>query len=257
MDKWLNNTNVLKVVSLLFATMLWLVVTMTPTNSVVPSKPVDTQYTYETKITAVYDENQYYATIKADTVLVTVKGSAAVIESVRDGINMADSRVYVDLTNLEPGVVNADIKFSGFPKGATVTIEPKTAQAVIERRHSKELMVTVENLGTPSPDVIVGATSVAPDRVHVTGTAAAVEQVAYVKAYLNVDGASESLSQELNLRALDRNGNFVNVGIKPDRVLVALELRAKAPEVEPGPDQGDNTDDDAQDPDSEGTDPEE
>lgn len=254
MDRWLNNTNVLRVISVIFATMLWLVVTMTPTNSVVPSKPVDTQYTYETKISAVYDENQYYATIKADTVLVTVKGSASVIESVRDGINMASSRVYIDLTDLEPGVVNADIKFSGFPKGATVTIEPRTAQAVIERRHSKELAVTVEHLGAPSPDVLVGATSVAPDRVHVTGTAAAVGQVAYVKAYLNVDGASESLSQELNLRALDMNGNFVSVGIKPDRVLVNLELTAKSTEEETGPDQGDNNDDN-QDPDSEGTDP--
>lgn len=242
MDKWLNNTNVLKVISVAFATMLWLVVTMTPTDSVVPNKPIDTQYTYETKITAVYDENQYYASIKADTVLVTVKGSASVIESVRDGINMANSSIYVDLTNLEPGVVNADIKFSGFPKGATVTIEPKTAQVVIEQRHSKEMIVTIENLGTPATGVIVGAMTVAPEKVHVTGTVALVNQVAYVKAYLNVDGATELLSQELSLRALDKNGNFVSVGIKPDRVLVSLELILFPPYDEDQP--GDENDED-------------
>ncbi len=230
MDKWLSNPTVLKIVSLIFGVALWFVVTMSPTDSVVPTRPVDTQYTYETKVSAIYDANQYFVDLKSNVVLVKVKGSATVIESVRSESGIAESKVYVDLSKYQPGSYEVDVLTSGFPKGASVSVEPRTVQVAIEGRHSKELPVTLELLGTPAPGTIVGATTFLPERVHVSGTAVIVEKIAYVKAYLNVDGATESISQEVKLQALDYNGNFVNVAINPQSVTVNYEIYSLYPD---------------------------
>lgn len=236
MDKWLNNTNVLKIISLIFGVSLWFVVTMSPADSIVPTRPADTQYTYETQLAAIYDDNQYYIDLKSDLVIVTVKGSPAVVESVRSGTSTTDSRVYVDLTDYQPGNHDVDILTSGFPKGATVKVKPKTVQVGIESRQSKEIAITVERLGSLAENVVVGAMTLSAERAHVTGTAATVDKVAYVKAYLNVDGAVESVSQDVKLQALDQNGNFINVEINPQRIRVdlAMELIKDDNEETPG-----------------------
>ncbi len=224
MDKWLNNTNVLKVISLIFGIALWFVVTMSPTDSVVPTKPADTQYTYETQLSAIYDENQYYVNLKSDLVIVTVKGSPTVVESVRSGTGSKDSKVYVDLSTYQSGNYEAEVLISGFPKGASVSVQPKTVQVAIESRHSKEMTITVERLGTPAANTIIGRTTLSVERVHVSGPATIVDRVAYVKAYLNVDGVTGSISKEVKLQALDQNGNFLNVAINPQSVVVDLEI---------------------------------
>lgn len=226
MDNWLKNTNVIKALSLIFGIMLWLVVSMSAntTDKEILSGAVETKYVYETEIIAIYDDNQYAVDIMTDKVQMTLKGDSSIIEQIRGGTNIDESMIFVNLEGYDTGSYEVPIEYSGFPSGVEVSIQPITAHVNLEAKQTKEFNILVEKLGKEKDGYQTGEPIISPKKAYISGTKAQIEQVSFVKAYVNIDNTNNYISQEIPLRAIDNNGNIVDVGINPSVVNVQIPI---------------------------------
>ncbi len=226
MDNWLKNTNVIKVLSLIFGIMLWLVVTLGANNTYqeTPFEAVKTNYLYETEIIPVYDDNQYVVDIMTDKVQVTLKGDSSIIDQIRGSTNIDESKIFVNLEGYDTGTYEIPIEYSGFSSGVEVSIEPNTAHVNVETKDTKEFNIIVEKLGKEKDGYQTGEPIISPKKVYISGTKSQIEQVSFVKAYVNIDNINKSIDQEIQLRAIDYNGNMVDVGINPSVVNVQIPV---------------------------------
>lgn len=227
MDNWLKNNNVLKIVSVILAVMLWMVVSL-DTTPPAGNRPIsgDNQNTfyYTANIVPIYNENDYVINMKEKEVHVTLRGNNEVINQIRNGKNIDKMQFFVDMTDYKPGTYQMPIKFSGFPKDVEVEIQPTTVEVGLSAKYRKEFTVMVEKIGLEAEGYQTGEPIIKPKKVHLTGNDADVEQVAFVKAYINIDNVQAPILQQIPLRAFDKMGNVVEVEINPQTVEVQIPV---------------------------------
>ncbi len=231
MDNWLKNNNVLKIVSLVLAVMLWLVVNMDTAfpnvNSI--NSSVQGTYYYETNVVPIYNSNDYVVKIIDDNIKVSLRGSAALINQIKNGTIIDKAKFYVDLSNYSKETQMVPVHYSGFPKGIDVQVDPSLIKVQIEAKQRKEIGVKVEKSGKEVDGYQTGEPIITPKKVHISGAKEEIDKVAFVKAFINVDNVKKPILQEVPLRAYDSNGNIVNVDISPQTV--ELEIPVTSPYV--------------------------
>jgi YbbR domain-containing protein len=136
-----------------------------------------------------------------------------------------DYHVYVDVTGYGPGEVRVPVQFDGFPSYVQVEAEPDEVRVVLEPLTEKTMPVAVEWLGTLPEGYRVGTPSVRPTEVTVGGAESLLERVVAIKAYVHLDAVSSKVQAESALRAVDAQGNRVDVTIKPKTVRVEAAIQ--------------------------------
>ncbi|MGD9678195.1 MAG: YbbR-like domain-containing protein [Vulcanibacillus sp.] len=226
MDNWLKNNNVLKALSLIFGIMLWLVVTMGANNTFIESsvKTNISEYFFETEVLAIYDKDQYVVEMLTDKVNITLTGDIALIDKLRGGVNIDDGEIFVNLESYTPGTYEVPIEYSGFPLGVEVKIEPSNAHLNLEVKHTKEIDIVVEKLGIEKDGFQTGEPIINPKKAFISGTKKQIDQIVSVKAYVNIDNINNFVSQQIPLRAVDSNGNVVDVDIMPESTYIQIPV---------------------------------
>lgn len=226
MDNWINNNTVLKILSLIFAFMLWMVVNFDRTTPSQPysTEPVQNTYFYETKVLPIYNDEEYVVKMTTEEVKVTLRGNQDVINQIRNGILLDKSQFYIDLTEYKEGVFTIPIQYKGFPSKIEVEVQPDMVQVQLEAKKRKEFEVLVDKLGKEEDGYQAGDPIIKPQKVYITGTQAQIDQVAYVKAFVNIDHAKDLITQQVPLRALDKNGNQIQARITPQTVEVQIPV---------------------------------
>lgn len=119
-------------------------------------------------------------------------------------------KAYIDLSGLETGehVVPVKVESSLRPV-RTVQVTPEEVTISLEPRASRVLPVTVVLVGEPTLGFRTDTLSIAPDEVTVSGPRDLVTDVAQVRAQLDISNVRESVSDQIELQAIDEEGNVL------------------------------------------------
>lgn len=235
MDKWLRQTNVIRVFSLLVGILLWVIVHLDEHVGDDPRsirERVQDSWIYNLEVQAIgLDEERYrIASISPQTVNIVVRGTSANLAkiSTRDG----NSRIVADLSGAKPGRNSIRLQALGFPNGVdVVSIQPSAVEVVIEEFVRKEVPVRVVVEGKPKEGYMVGAPVVNPSRVYVTAAESVLNRVAEAVVRVNVDGKDRTVSGEYELVPVDQEGGVVEATTMPATVSVEVPVTIPFKEV--------------------------
>ncbi|WP_438449057.1 CdaR family protein [Gorillibacterium sp. sgz5001074] len=214
MDKWLRNTNVVKVVALAIGIMLWVVVHLdVETNSGKATPSVPNTTISNVMVQALYDETQFgIVSIEPSEVTVTLIGDTAKIRE----LNPSNFKIVADLTKLTAGTyelpVTAD---SPLPKGVSLEIVPNKVKVTMEEKKMKEIPVQIDVTGKPAAGFRAGQPIVNPGRVYFSAPASKIENAVTAKAEVNIEGAKANVTKKVKLIAYDKAGHEVKGSISP------------------------------------------
>ncbi|MBH1940374.1 hypothetical protein I5677_05620 [Mobilitalea sibirica] len=223
-DKLTRNIG-LKILSILLASVLWLVITNVD-DPVVPKefRNVEVEIINEDAIHAL---NEEYEVIEGDTIDFTVRAR----RSIRDELTEDDFVVTADFENLS--VVDSVPISITCPKykGEVEITEglPKHMKISREELVDKTVKVDVIAKGEPAEGYVVGETSVSPIFITVTGPKARVDRISKVVAEADVTGASRTFTRISEPIALDEEGNPIEskLDYSEKNLFVSIDLYRK------------------------------
>ncbi|MFC0213745.1 YbbR-like domain-containing protein [Paenibacillus chartarius] len=223
MDKWLGNTNVVRVVALILGIMLWGIVHLeemnTGTTSV--SSGIREDKINEVSITPKYDAGQYLiSSMEPSKVTVLLKGRDSALRKV----STVSYQVVLDLTNVKEGEHTLPLQAIGFPSSVEVQIIPDRVKVTLEKQERKEVPVVINVRGTPGTGLKAGQPIVKPNKVNVTLPASRLDEVDSVVGEINVDKATSAVSKQVKLQAIGQNGRELTVDINPAVVDVEVPI---------------------------------
>lgn len=207
MRKKLTNNLGLKLLSLLFALVIWLIIVYTYDPASSATFTLNVEILNEDAITSL---NKVYEVIEGDEVTISVKGNTSLINSLKT----SDFKATADISKLSPtyhasiDVVctksnNVEISFTGKVNMLAISLED-----IAER----QFKVSVLPNGTPTEGYYIGGFTTSPNLIQVTGAKSAINRIAQVVVPVNVDFVSEDFSAEVAPKAFDADGEEIKTG---------------------------------------------
>lgn len=225
MDKWLNSRWFARAIALLMAAMLWMIVNLEAPagTSTDATQPV---FIDGVSLHVKYDSDRFQVVKQPKTVKVALESTNPFY---RHNFLPADSyEVYVDLTGLGKGTHRVPVLYRGFPEEARVGIIPNMVEVTLEEKKTVEKDVKVETLGTVAPGYTPGEPIVKPFRVLVRVPESQADNIAMVKATVNLEGATEPLKTTVPLRVVDKSGNVI-AGVEVNPLTVEVTVPVSSP----------------------------
>lgn len=207
MDKWINSHWFARIIALLLATMMWMIVNLEaePEQTLETSQPV---FIEGVNLNVKYDTDRFEVVKQSQrTVKVALESNNPFY---RHNIAPSDSyEVFVDVRGKGKGTHRVPIQYRGFPEEAKVGIIPNYVDITLEEKKTVEKEVQVEMLGQVAPGYTAGEPIVKPFRVLVKVPESQVNDIAVVKASINLDSATAPIKQTVSLKAVDKSGNEI------------------------------------------------
>ncbi|WLR58138.1 CdaR family protein [Guptibacillus hwajinpoensis] len=230
MDKLLTSNWFVKIISFLLALMLYTIVAMPDGSTTDPNglltQQSETERLPDMELEVLYDEDSVVVSDLPETVDVIVEGRT-------DGLmlsKLTNKEVYVDLRNLTPGQHLVTVKHRDFPENVDVAIDPVRVSVTIEEKKSSNFQVGINLLkedelpeGYATEEPIVS-----PKTVTVTGANSKLEQIAFVRGYVNVSDAKEEVNERITLNVYDANMEEIQ-GVSIDPAVVDVKVPITAP----------------------------
>jgi YbbR domain-containing protein len=222
-NKILNNLG-LKILSVVFAILLWIVV-MNVSDSLVSEKieniPVEI---LNEDVLDQLDKVYYIQT--GETVSIVVKGKRSVVErlTARDFVATADLS-QMSITNAVQIMVEA--VDDDVARDVTITCTNNTMELSLEEKITRQFPIKINVSGTPKDGYAVGDVSSTPNIITVEGPESAVEKIVEIGTVINVESATEDCTSVCNIRAYDAYGKELNneyVNVSQDTAEVTVKI---------------------------------
>lgn len=206
MIKWLTNNFGLKILAVVFASVLWLAVVN-----------IDDPKTTRTFTTTVSVENndylteigKYYEIINnSNTVTFKVSGKRSYLERMGN----SDFKAVADLEMIE-NLERVPIDITPQRYGGYVTVASKInyLELTVEDLVSKPFMISVKTDGKVAKQHAIGETSASPTLIRVSGPASVVNEVNEAVATVGVEGMSQDLTDSVIPVLYDKQGREVDM----------------------------------------------
>jgi YbbR domain-containing protein len=149
--------------------------------------------------------------------------------SVWDLVSLDSVGLTVDLTGLEEGTHSLQVEPILSVQPARVEAhQPESVTLTLERAATTSVDVEVVTLGEPQLGYRTSAAGASPARTILLGAVSQVDQLASVRAEVNVTDRREDFEQEVTLVALDGAGNrLLGLQFDPARVLVTVQIEPR------------------------------
>ncbi|MGA9288674.1 MAG: CdaR family protein [Anaerobacillus sp.] len=230
MDKLLTSNWFVKIISFLLALMLYTIVAMpnasTSGSNALLQPETESDRLPDMELEVLYDEENVVVSDLPETVDVIVNGRT-------DGVMLSklkNKEIYVDLRNLTPGQHLVTVKHRDFPENVDVTIDPARVSVTIEEKKSNTFQAGINLL--KSEELPEGYSTeepiVTPKTITVTGASSKLDQVAFVRGYVNVSGAKEEVNERITLNTYDANMEEIE-GLTIDPAVVDVKVPVTAP----------------------------
>lgn len=235
MDKWLNNNNAIRVVSVFIALAIWAIVHLDATNSPqTVTSNTDTKVMEAVPITQVgLDDNKYILTGMEPTVArLVVEGR---ISSLMTATN-DDYVVKIDLSNVQPGIQEIPLEYE-LPKGVSfVELSPSKVTVHIEELETRTVEVEILTVGEPEKGYIIGEskfTSEIGNVVEITMPQDDFSLLDKVAVTVDVTGATALIeNKRAKIEAYDNQGNVINTAtFNPETLNVQTDISLPSKEV--------------------------
>ena len=230
-DKLLNNKIFLIVFSLILAFTAFVIVDKNA--DIMLNKSADVLTNQELK--ALYNEEAYVVEGLPDKVDITLIGRRADLYLAKQYPN---DEVIVDLRDLRAGTHEVALKYNGTVSSVEYKLTPSTVAVVIYEKLTEARTITAEILNEQKMDTRYNVSNISFSRneVYIKGAAYKLEQVAIVKALVDVSkivnpSVGTTTLKDIPLVAYDSNGEKVDVEIVPKTVDATLDITSPSKEV--------------------------
>lgn len=206
-EKIFNNLS-LKIVSAVFAVILWTVIV----NIYDPN----TSYTFSNitvqlvNTQCLTEKNYTFEVVDGGKISVTVSGPKSVVTDLKT----SDIAATADLSKVTAFTDYVDIQVQVVKDGQVlnnVEAVPRTSalKLSIENRDTNTYAVNVNTTGTPANGYAVASTTTSPTYIKVTGPTSLVEGVASVGVDVDVSGAKGTVNTQSDINMYDSDGNII------------------------------------------------
>ncbi|HLQ94938.1 MAG TPA: CdaR family protein [Pseudogracilibacillus sp.] len=230
MDKLFQNKWAIRVMSLIFAVSLFFFVnietdTAKTNNAVVPNSSDETQVLDDVPLDVKIDSDEYVVSGVPDEVTVSLKGKKSKLTPT---VRQRSFDVYVDLRDLEEGEHTVEVQQDNIPKELESSIEPQTIDVEIEKRATQEFTLHADIANEdqlPDGYELGDVEEVTPETVQIVSAESVMDQIAMVRAYIDVKDVTESIEdKEVPINVYDSQGNDLNVNVEPETAKVSLDV---------------------------------
>lgn len=236
-EHWLSRTNTLLFISLAIAVTIFVVIDQKRLTYSESSAEVITSR----EVNVSFDEDNYVVEGIPESVDITLIGNKVDLYIAKQS---PVNEVTIDLWGLTPGSHKVDIKYDKISEGIKYTVNPSVATVVIYEKEStsKTLSIDLLNQDSLGQQYTIESVTSKLDSVVIKGAAYKIEQVATVKALVDIKELVDKNSAptfELNkphivsstLKAYDKAGNIVDVEISPAKADVEILVSESSKEV--------------------------
>lgn len=206
-EKIFNNLS-LKIVSAVFAVILWtVIVNIYDPNTSYTFSNITVQLVNTQSLT---EKNYTFEVVDGGKISVTVSGPKSVVTDLKT----SDIAATADLSKVTAFTDYVDIQVQVVKDGQVlnnVEAVPRTSalKLSIENRDTNTYAVNVNTTGTPANGYAVASTTTSPTYIKVTGPTSLVEGVASVGVDVDISGAKGTVNTQSDINMYDSDGNII------------------------------------------------
>lgn len=235
MDKWLNNSNAIRVISVLLALIIWAIVHLdTSSSPQTVTSNRDTKVIEAVPISTIgLDEERYILTAMEPTVVrLVVEGR---ISSLMTAAN-SDYVVQLNLKDVKPGYQEVALT-EILPNGVSlVEMSPRVVTVQIEELETRTVEIEIVTTGEPAEGYVVGEsrfTSELGNVVEITMPSDEFSLLQKVAVTVDVSGASSNIeNKRAKIVAIDSQGNILkNATFNPETLSVQTDITLPSKDV--------------------------
>lgn len=205
MRKRIESDLLLKILSVVFAFLLWMFVINTDnpvikkTFSDVPVDMLNEQ---------VLDElNQTYKIESGDTVSFTVKGKKDIV----DRLTKSDFRATADVSSMsDVHAIPIKVEALRYKSQLDVDTGNATVKVVLEDVKSDQIPVVMEVKGKPASGYTVSTQTETPNLISISGPKSVVSRIKQIVAVVNVSGVKKDVTMTQSVKCYDEDGDEVS-----------------------------------------------
>jgi YbbR domain-containing protein len=161
-----------------------------------------------------------------ETVIVTITAPSSIWNSLLNNPDVI--KAYLDLSDKKVGDYEVKIKTQLDARPVEViSVEPALVSVQLEKSAVVSLPVELMAQGEAATGYDIGTPSFSESTANITGPDSLIAKIDKVIAPVNIEGALQTLSQEVRLRAVDKDGGTIdNISIAPVSVTVTLPVES-------------------------------
>ena len=230
-ETWLSRQTTLLFLSLFLAIGIFIVVD----QKIITFSSQSAEVLKDQAVSVIYNEEQYVVEGLPESVDVTLIGNKADLYIAKQS---SSSGVTVDLTGLTPGTHKVNIEYDKGSSDIEYSVNPSIATVIIYEKVSdtRDLTYDIVNNNKLDNTLIVNNVKLSVDEVTIRGAEYKVNQVATVKALIDVEDLAKKAAgthtlEDITLKAYDSDGNVVDVEFVPAKVSAEVDLSSPSKKV--------------------------
>lgn len=223
LDKLLFNQKHGKIVALILAVLLF--VMLNADNDAIFEQSLKNAETIEDyPVSAIISDEAYEVSGLPKSVTVNVIGDIGDIKNVKQQKSM---RVIANMTDLTEGMHEVKLTTEAAPSGVDIVIEPSSVVVTIKKKSIRSFPLGYDFLNRSKMDSVydLGEPQLEQGEVYVRASADTLDQIAYVKALINVkESYTKDFETEATIAAYDVNGEKMDVDIIPEKMKATVPV---------------------------------
>lgn len=226
-DKFLFSRRYDKIIAISLACILYIAINFSSSGQIF----YESTYTIKNHpVTLNSDLSVYEITGYDKTVDVVLTGTSGAISSARSSLN---TRVVLDLTGYQTGEHTVKYNTDDFPTNVGVSIKPESATVTIRKKETERFKITHEYLNIKKMDekYYPEEPEFESNEVLVSASRKTLNEIAFIKALIDVEGVTESFEMEAPLYAYDKEGKRMEVDILPKIMNVKVPVSSPSKTV--------------------------
>lgn len=209
MKKLLTNNLLYKLISLIFAIVMWLLVvnisdpTVTRTISGIP--------VVKTEENVLTEQGKVYVVLEGNSASISVKGPRSVVDELGADDFLAEAP-FSELTNMNTIPIYVSHKYAKYEKSVEITQKTRTMILSIESIGSKYFDIEVNDIGQQEEGYYFGGVRMSENSVKVTAPESVLAQIAHAVIDVDITNLKGNMETELVIKYYDADGHKVDLG---------------------------------------------
>ena len=215
----------LKVLSIIFAIIMWLVVVNIDDPKITKTFTTTVSITNES---AISDMGKYYEVVDGkNTVTFAVSAKRSLIED----LSGSDFKAVADMSSIEDlSRVPIEISALHYTNQISIITRNQYLDVTVGNLQTQSFIIVPRDFGTPASGSVVGSVSVSPNVLKVSGPAEIVSTIDKVTATIDVSNMSMDISDNVIPKLYDSDGaeiDTTNLSMNLSTVTVRAEILNK------------------------------
>lgn len=229
LDRFLFSEKFGKYAALVLAIILYIAVNSDNTTNSILATSNGTRFN-NVQVQVIVNSDAYEVSGIPETVSCTVLGEASDIQLIR---TQNSYKVTADLTGLTEGEHSVTLTPVDFSNRLTVTVDPTNVIVTIKKKTTAKFRISSQYINTGSMDSTYALGDCVLDTTEVVVRASqdTIDKIGYVKALIDVNGATQDFETTARVVAYDQSGNLMNVDIFPSTVTASVSVSRPSKEV--------------------------